>query len=104
MNFKLKHLNNLKMKIFKVLLYIILVAIELPFIFLTYLDYYWNSFWKFLSNFAIIFMLPAIITMPISWLDALVLSTITYLQNKILGRKITYAQAVDISLSRFPEP
>jgi hypothetical protein len=55
-------------KIKKILLYL-LTLIELPFIVLTWVDYYWNLLWKYVSLLSVIFILPSLLTMPITWIN-----------------------------------
>ena len=87
----------------KKIIYYILSILELPFIILTWIDYYWNRIWKAFSGISIIFVLPSLLTMPITWMDSLILSSIIFLKYNILGIHITFADAVSKNLSRFPE-
>jgi hypothetical protein len=87
----------------KNIIYYILSLIEVPFIILAWVDYYWNLLWKNISNISIIFALPALLTMPITWIHTFTLAFIVYLKHNIAGIEITYEDAIRINLSRFPE-
>jgi hypothetical protein len=83
--------------------YFIFSILEVPFILLSWVDYYWNLLWKTLSKLSIIFFLPSIVTMPITWINGFILCSIIYLKYNIIGVEMTYEDAINKNLSRFPE-
>lgn len=83
--------------------YIVLGILEIPFVLIGWLDYFWNSIWKAFSNISIIFTLPALATTPITWVNMLVLATLTFWKRRVVGEQLTYNQALNDSLDRFPE-
>lgn len=87
----------------KSIIYYILSILEIPLIIVAWLDYYWNLLCKNLSNLSIIFALPALLTMPITWIHTFTLAFIVYLKHNVYGIEITYEDAIRINLSRFPE-
>ena len=84
--------------------YLIISIVEIPFIILTYIDYLWNSLIKNLCNISFIFAIPSIITMPITWMNGLILATLIYIKHNVIGRGTTFKEAVFINLDRFSEP
>ena len=77
--------------------------VEIPFIFLTWIDYYWNQIWKHLSGLSVLFVVPSILTLPVTWIDGIVLSTLVYLKHNLDGDNISFEEAIRINLSRFPD-
>lgn len=78
-------------------------VLELPFYILTWFDYYWNSLWKKLSGISNIFLIPSIITMPVTWINGFTLAFLIYLKYKLIGTNLTFERAIAINLDRFPE-
>ena len=83
--------------------YFILSLLEIPFIIICWIDYYWNLICKTLASISFIFAIPSILTMPITWINGFILSSIIYLKNNVIGNRITFEEAVRRNLSRFPE-
>jgi hypothetical protein len=86
----------------KFIIILLCSILEIPFIILAWLDYYWNLLCKSLSGISIIFALPAIVTMPITWLHGFTLASLIYIKQNLSGNEITYSEAIDINLARFP--
>lgn len=82
---------------------IILSIIEIPLIILSWTDYYWNLIIKTISSISILFIIPGILTMPITWLHSFSLAYIVYLKQNLMNNKITFYEAIDLNLKRFPE-
>ncbi len=80
-----------------------LSVLEFPFVILSWTDYYWNLMWKTISGISSFFALPAILTMPITWIHTFTLSLIVYIKYNVIDHKISFADAIRINLSRFPE-
>ena len=87
----------------KILIVLICSLLEIPFLILAWIDFYWNLLSKSLASISIIFVLPSILTMPISWLHSFVLATLIYIKHNLRGNEITYSEAIMINLARFPE-
>ncbi len=85
------------------LIFYLLTIIELPFIALTWVDYCWNLLWKYVSELSVIFVLLSLLTIPLTWINGLILASLIFLKNNLIGIKITYSEAVEQNLSRFPE-
>ena len=83
--------------------YFILSVLEIPFIIICWIDYYWNLICKTLASILFIFAIPSILTIPITMINGFILSSIVYLKNNVIGHRITFDQAVSINLSRFPD-
>ncbi|MDA8894950.1 hypothetical protein N9I98_01135 [Flavobacteriales bacterium] len=84
------------------LIYILLTLLEIPFVILTWLDYYLNLLCKNLSRISFIFALPSIVTWPFSFINGMVLSSIIYMRYNVIGEKMSFAEAIEKNLSRFP--
>lgn len=82
---------------------IILSIIEIPLIILSWTDYYCNLIIKTISSISILFIIPGILTMPITWLHSFSLACIVYLKQNLMNNKITFYEAIDLNLKRFPE-
>jgi hypothetical protein len=80
----------------------ILSIIEIPLILLSWTDYYWNLIIKLFSSISILFIIPGILTMPITWLHSFSLAFIVYIKQNLLNNKITFYEAIDLNLNRFP--
>ena len=87
----------------KTIIYFLLSILELPFIILGFLDYFINLICKPLSAGCFLFVIPAILLVPISLIHNTGGSSIIYLKNNIMGNTISYSQALTIYQSRFPE-
>jgi len=83
-------------------IYILLSLVEIPFVILTWLDYYLNLLCKNLSRISFVFALPSIITWPISFINGMILSSIIYMKYNVIGEKISFAESVEKHMSRFP--
>lgn len=83
-----------------IIFFTIISLIEIPFKLLMWLDFLICSFCKLLGLVGII---VAIILMPFTGLNNIILATLTYTKYNIIGKKITYNQAMDIILSKFTE-
>ena len=84
------------------LIYILLTLLEIPFVILTWLDYYLNLLCKILSRISFIFALPSILTLPFGFINGMVLSSIIYMRYNVIGEKMSFSEAVDKHMSRFP--
>jgi hypothetical protein len=76
--------------------------LEIPFIMLTWIDYYWNLLCKSLTNISFIFAIPTMLTIPITFMNGFVLASLIYLKNNLAGNEISFSKAIDINISRFP--
>lgn len=87
----------------KKILFLILSLLEIPFIIISWIDYFWNLICKTISSFFFPIALLAIVTMPITFINGLILASIIFIKHNTVGNNISFAQAVNINLSRFPE-
>jgi hypothetical protein len=87
----------------KLIIILLCSILEIPFIILAWIDYYWNLLCKSLAGISFIFALPSIVTMPITWVHGFTLATLIYIKQNLSGNEITYSDAIRINLSRFPE-
>ena len=84
------------------LIFLILSLFEIPFIIITWIDYFWNLICKNLTNLLFVFSFLSILTIPITVVNGIILSSIVYLKHNFIGQRRTFDQAVQMNLSRFP--
>lgn len=94
------NLQNINMRFFITLLCSIL---EIPFLIIAWIDVVWNLLCKILSKISIIFVLPALITMPITWIHGFFLASLVYIKHNVNGDNISFSDAININISRFPQ-
>ena len=83
--------------------FIILSLLEVPFIILSWIDYFWNLICKTISSLFFPFALLAILTWPITLINGLILASIIFFKNNIIGNNITFAESLNVNMARFPE-
>ncbi len=82
---------------------LLLTLVEIPFVLLCWLDYFWNLIWKSLSGISAIFVIPSILTIPITVVNSFILTTIIYLKHSLNNQNINFDEAAEKHLARFPE-
>ncbi len=87
----------------KKIIFLIFSLLEIPFILLSWIDYLWNLICKTISSFFFPFVILSIVTWPITFINGLILASIIFLKNNIVGNNITFADAVHTNISRFPK-
>ncbi len=87
----------------KKLCFLILSLLELPFLIFHGLIFFWMLICKTISTFFFPFVIFAIVTMPITFINGIIITSIIYIKNNIVGNHMNFSQAGKIHLSRFPE-
>tara|TARA_B100001094_G_C18076727_1_gene743023 strand:- start:466 stop:735 length:270 start_codon:yes stop_codon:yes gene_type:complete len=85
------------------LIFLTLSLFEIPFIIISWIDYFWHLICKNLTNLLFVFVYLPILTIPITFVNGFILSSIVYLKHNFIGQRITFDQAVQMNLSRFPD-
>jgi hypothetical protein len=83
--------------------YFILSILEIPFIIICWIDYFWNLTAKALASISLIFVIPSILTTPITIINGFILTSFVYLKENVIGHRISFKDAVIKNLDRFPE-
>mgnify|MGYP006079498511 CR=1 FL=1 len=84
-------------------IYFWLSVLEIPFIIICWIDYYWNLIAKTLASTSLIFVIPSILTTPITIINGFILTSFIYLKENVIGHRISFKEAVIKNHSRFPE-
>ena len=91
----------------KKVIFLILSLFELPFIIIAWIDYYWNILCKTLASilgiFGLVFVIAAVLTIPISLIHSLTLPSIIFMKYRFIGLNITFEDAIEKNRSRFLE-
>jgi hypothetical protein len=75
----------------------------LPFLILGYVDYVVNLICKSLASGCIIFIIPSLLFLPITFLYGLGGTFIVLLKYQVIGQRLTFIEAQTIFLSNFPK-
>ena len=86
----------------KIAIYYLLTLLELPFMILAWIDCLLNLICKPLSQGCMLFMIPSLLFMPITFIYSVCCPTIIMLKNRVVGSKITFSQAQQIFSLRLP--
>jgi Na+/glutamate symporter len=84
------------------LIFLILSFFEIPFIIIVYICFFWAFICKTLTNLLFVFAFLSTLTIPITVVSGIILSSIVYLKHNFIGQRITFDQASQMNLSRFP--
>ena len=84
-------------------IYFWLSALEIPFIIICWIDYYWNLLAKTLASISLIFVIPSILTTPLTIINGFILTSFIYVKENVIGHRISFKEAAIKNSSRFPE-
>ena len=84
-------------------IYFWLSALEIPFIIICWIDYYWNLLAKTLASISLIFVIPSILTTPLTIINGFILTSFVYVKENVIGHRISFKEAAIKNSSRFPK-
>lgn len=86
----------------RIIVYYLLTLLELPFMILAWIDCLLNLICKPLSQGCMLFMIPSLLFMPITFIYSISCTSIIMLKNRVVGNDITFSQAQQIFSRRLP--
>ena len=84
-------------------IYFWLSVLEIPFIIICWIDYYWNLTAKALASISLLFVIPSILTTPITIINGFILTSFVYVKENVIGHRTSFKEAVIKNHFRFPE-